>query len=436
MKPEIVESRIPRFVSGGVRRDRGGVDAAPAAWPFWRTIPRFDREYDANDFASAVRAVAGSRSRPLTGLEDYFAGAHGVHFVRSGKESLYLILRALKIPAGSSVGVPLYCCEAVFEAIAAAGYRPLFLDIDLSTYAVSEQCIWRNRDLLDALIVVHTFGYPADLDSIRRSLGERDIPIIEDCAHSLFSGYKGAATGSLTEASFMTFGVHKPAAAGGGGMAVAHDPSIESNLKELVISLESDRALRQIRHALTCWARSFAYHRGVYGALLATVMNGRREADVAGACRGSSSDRYAPMRAARIRDVDQVLIGDRVSAFRASLPALERNTARIRESMSDLPITIPDEPSYGKWNHFMLPARYDSAAQYQAGRRLLLQKRVDTAPLYRNCVRNARKYGYEGGCPKAELAAKTVCTVPHNARLTDEEIEYIVSALRQSAQVS
>jgi dTDP-4-amino-4,6-dideoxygalactose transaminase len=436
MKPEIVENRIPTFVSGGVPCSGAGADAAPRAWPFWKTIPRFDREYHAIDFASAVRAVTGSRSKKLTGLEDYFAGARGVHFSRSGKESLYLILRALKIPAGSRVGVPLYCCEAVFETIAAAGFRPLFLDIDLGNYAVSQQCVRQNREQLDALVVVHTFGYPVDIDRIRESLGGRDIPIIEDCAHSLFSDYKGVPTGSLTEASFMTFGVHKPAAAGGGGMAVVHDSSIESDLKELVISLKPDRPLQQIRHSLTCWARSFAYRRGVYGALLATAMNGRREADAARGGRARSSDNHVSMRAGKIRDVDQVLIGHRVSAFRGSLPALERNTARIRESLRGFPICIPDEPGYGRWNHFMLPARYLSAAQYRAGRRLLLQKRVDTAPLYRNCVRNARKYGYQGGCPQAELAAETVCTVPHYARLTDQEVEYVGSALRQSAQVS
>ncbi len=436
MKPETVESRIPTYVSRVAGRVRAVTAAAAPAWPFWKTIPRFDREYGATEFANAMGTLARPGSNKPTGLENYFANACGVHFARSGKESLYLILRALKIPVGSRVGVPLYCCDAVFEAIATAGYRPFFLDIDLATYAVSEECIWRNRNQLDAMIVVHTFGFPADIDSIRECLGDRAIPIIEDCAHSLFSDYKGVPTGSLTEASFMTFGVHKPAAVGGGGMAVAHDPSIEINLKRLAISLEPDRALQQIRHSLTCWARGFAYRRAVYGALLATGMKSRQEADVTGVGRTSSTVGHVSVRAAKIRDVDRVFIGDRVSAFRASLPALERNAARIRESMRDLPIAIPEEPSYGKWNHFMLPARYASAAQCQAGRKLLLQKRVDTAPLYRNCVRNARKYGYEGGCPQAELGAQTVCTVPHYARLTEQEVDYIVSALRQSAQVS
>jgi dTDP-4-amino-4,6-dideoxygalactose transaminase len=82
----------------------------------------------------------------------------------------------------------------------------------------------------------------------------------------------------------------------------------------------------------------------------------------------------------------------------------------------------------------MLPVRYESAAQCDAGRQFLRHRRVDTSPLYRNCVRNARRYGYRGGCLQAELASQTVCTVPNHEWLSDEEVEHIGAALRMSAK--
>lgn len=188
--------------SHGASEERNEIlGTRPAAnWPFWRTIPRFSREYSTADLAAACVTLVNSSDRDESGLERYFREAESVHFVRSGRESLYLILRALHLRAGSRIGVPLYCCEAVFAAIAAAGHVPVFLDVDLNSYALDEEFLWRHKNELEALVVVHTFGYPANLTRINECLENLDIPVIEDCAHSLFSEYMGSPTGSWTQA--------------------------------------------------------------------------------------------------------------------------------------------------------------------------------------------------------------------------------------------
>jgi perosamine synthetase len=424
----------PAIPPEGAQGDAFVTGRNAAAWPFWKTIPRFGREYSARDLVKALKALADSPNDEATGLETHFPTANSFHFARSGQECLYLILRCLKLRERARVGVPLYCCEAVFAAIAEAGHVPVFLDIDLNSYGFDEECVWSHRNELDALIVVHTFGYPANLTRIQKCLGNRDIPVVEDCAHSLFSDYMGAPTGSWTQASFLTFGVHKPASAGGGGMLVMNNPALADAAAEQSRHLEAESILQEVRHSLLCWARSLSYHRGVYGALLASVLARSRDIEV-GERQWRELQEHRKRRSAwRIRLVDRVLISERVRDFESSQVKLARNTAWIRKFILDTPLATPEEPSYGKWNHFMLPVRYGNSAQCRSGREFLRTKRIDTSPLYRNCVHNARRYGYYGRCPQAELAAETVCTVPNHAWLSDDELRHICITLRRSAE--
>lgn len=402
------------------------------AWPFWKTVPRFIRESTTADFVQSARALWSSEDVP-TGLERYFSTACAVKSVRTGREGLYLILQALGLRGGSRVGVPLYCCDAVFMAIAAAGCIPVFLDIDLGSYSVDADAVWRSREKLDALIVVHTFGYPANLARIQEGLADRDIPVIEDCAHSLFSNYMGMPTGSWTQAAFVTFGPHKPAAAGGGGMLVINNPAIASRIEFSTRWLEKPGHADEIRHAVRTWVRGLGYKRAAYGALLALTSSVKRESRVNEAEHRALTEGYAQLKAFAMRSGDRALIDRRVRGFHASLPALAANCVAIGAAIADTALQTLEEPAHGSWNHFMVPVRFPSEARRESGRRLLRRHRVDTAPLYANCIRNAALYGYRGGCPNAELASRTVCTIPNHAWLSDEEIQHVCDALRLSS---
>jgi len=350
--------------------------------------------------------------------------------VRSGRESLYLILQALGMRRGSRIGVPLYCCDAVFVAIAAAGHHPVFLDVDLNTYGLDEESVWRNRSRLDALIVVHTFGYPVNLGRIQDALGNHDVPVIEDCAHSLFSEYMGVPTGSWTQASFFTFGPHKPAATGGGGLLVVNNPEIASRVEVTCRFLATPRNSEEFKHSLATWMRGLCYERVAYGALLAMSPNATRETRVDETQHRAYIDGFSLIKVRAMRRVDRASLGERVRAFRNSLAVLAENTSEIRAAVHGTRLKVPDEPDYGTWNHFMVPVRFQSEAHRQSGRRFLRRYGVDTSPLYKNCVRNAALYGYRGACRNAERAARTVCTVPNHAWLSKEEMQHLCDALR------
>lgn len=399
-------------------------------WPFWKTIPRFEPEYSFTDFLQAIAALIARNKCETAAFSQFPADCL---FFRNGRECLYAILKALRLRGRGRVGVPLYCCQSVFESIVAAGHVPVFLDVNLDTYSLDLDSLERNKNDLDAVVIVHTFGYPSNLGAIRTCLGARQIPMIEDCAHALLSEYKGGPLGTHTQASFFSFGLHKPAAVGGGGVAVFNDSGLAKSAAEVISVPPAGNRWEELRHMVTCGARALAYKRVIYGALLASPLGRRRDR------RFSLQDKMIESTIqyslAGIRQSDQVLLGGRLVAFREKLPILARNAQRLRAAIQGVPVEMPAEPSHGKWNHFLLPARYRDGKRRTAGCQFLKKHRVDTGPLYQNSVRGAFHFGYSGGCPNAEEAAQTVCTIPHHSWLSDGEIDLIGESVRRSTEV-
>jgi dTDP-4-amino-4,6-dideoxygalactose transaminase len=403
------------------------------AWPFWRTVPRFDREYSIEDLRSAFLTLWRTPQDETDWVQELYSPSFR-QFARSGTECLYTILKLLKLPEPSRIGVPLYCCSAVFEAIVAAGHVPVFLEIDPEFYSLDREFLRKKRNTLDALVLVHVFGYPNDLSLVYDALQGTQIPVIEDCAHSLFSEYRARPLGSCTDAAFLTFGMHKPAAVGGGALLLVNNPDLARQAKHALPRFDAEARMSEFRHSILCLARSFSYHRAAYGALLASPIGNDRDSGKLTPRIGRTDMLAHSFSPAHIRSVDRVLVARKVREFRRKLAALARNTQKICAALSGSAISTLAEPKFGQWNHFLLPARFSSPERREAARRFLIRRRVDTAPLYQNCARNAVRFGYTGDCPQAECVARTIVTVPNHAWLTDDEVEYIAESLFLSAE--
>src|SRR6266566_2425388 len=138
--------------------------------------PRLRVNFDSRDF------VASFGQSCSTGQRDWPPNGYDVFLTTSGRASLYLLLKSIGLRPGSLIGVPLFVCDAVFEAIVRAGHQPVFLDVDPATMIVTPSQLPARRSI-DALVAVHLFGNPVDVESIASHYG---VPVIEDCAHALF----------------------------------------------------------------------------------------------------------------------------------------------------------------------------------------------------------------------------------------------------------
>jgi len=157
-----------------------------------------------------------------------------------GRIALYGLLRALRVGPGSIVVVPGYTCFAVPLAVLVAGAEPLYADIDPETFnmplsAIQAACGRVAQDRVRVIIVQHSYGIPAEAASIVAWARDRDIAVIEDCAHVRGSQYRDPVAGwqelgNLGDAAFFSSHWSKPVTTGLGGWARTSDPKLAAAL--------------------------------------------------------------------------------------------------------------------------------------------------------------------------------------------------------------
>jgi perosamine synthetase len=145
----------------------------------------------------------------------------------SGTSALHLILLAHGIGVGDEVIIPSLTFIATANAVTYSGAKPVFIDSDIETWNIDtnkiESAITNNTK---AIIPVHLYGHPANMDSINKIAKKHNLKVIEDAAEAQGSHYKGRKVGSLGDASTFSFFGNKIITTGEGGMVVTDDPII------------------------------------------------------------------------------------------------------------------------------------------------------------------------------------------------------------------
>jgi len=155
--------------------------------------------------------------------------------VASGTDALTLALHASGVGPGDDVIVPAFTFIATGGAVSALGARPVFADIEPGTFAldparVEERLTPRTR----AIVAVHLFGLPAEMDPILALGARRGIAVIEDNAQSLGASYRGRATGSMGAFGCLSFYPSKNLGAyGDAGMILTASAAATGRLRGL-----------------------------------------------------------------------------------------------------------------------------------------------------------------------------------------------------------
>ncbi len=168
-----------------------------------------------------------------TKIATYVGTPHAVG-VSSGTAGLHLALLALGIGAGDEVIVPSFTFVAVANAVRYVGATPVFADIDAESMNVepasAEAAITaRTR----ALIVVHTFGRPADIPALMAIAARHKLAVIEDACEAIGSEIGGLRVGSLGDAGVFAFYPNKQITTGEGGMVVTRSQEIARRIAAL-----------------------------------------------------------------------------------------------------------------------------------------------------------------------------------------------------------
>ena len=171
-------------------------------------------------------------------FEKEFADYCGTKYcigVGNGLEALHLILQAYEIGEGDEVIVPANTYIATWLAVSHTGAKPVPVEPDEKTYNINptliEQAITKKTK---AIIAVHLYGQPADMDSINVLANKYDLIVIEDAAQAHGAKYKGLRTGSLGNAAGFSFYPGKNLGAlGDGGAVTTNDFVLAEKVKVL-----------------------------------------------------------------------------------------------------------------------------------------------------------------------------------------------------------
>jgi dTDP-4-amino-4,6-dideoxygalactose transaminase len=165
---------------------------------------------------------------------NYCGVAHAVG-TGSGTDALFLALRSLGIGPGDEVITVSHTAVATVAAIIATGATPVLVDVDAASYTIDPARIGeavgpRTR----AILTVHLYGLPADLDAIEMIAKRHRLRLIEDCAQATGARYRDRHVGSVGDvACFSFYPTKNLGAIGDGGMVTTRDAALASRVRRL-----------------------------------------------------------------------------------------------------------------------------------------------------------------------------------------------------------
>jgi len=366
----------------------------PQAFPFLDLRAQFAsiRQETIDAVTRVLESQAFILGEEVDSFEKEIAQFVGCQFVigcASGSDALLLALMALGIGVGDEVVTTPFTFVATGTAIARLGARPVFVDIDPETFNIDTEALEnaitpRTR----AIIPVHLFGLPADMNALKEVSARHGLAVIEDAAQAIGARYLDDLVGQLgTIACFSFFPSKNLGGAGDGGMLTTNDAAYAERLRLLRV------------HG----------NRTKYSSELLGI-NSRLDAMQAAILR------------VKLRHLD-----DWTTARR-------RNAARYRQLFLDAgleqKVKAPEEPagSHHVYNQFVIRAsRRDELQAY------LRARGIPSEIYYPNPLHLQPAFAYlghdDGNFPQSERASREVLALPISPELTEEQQTMVVNAM-------
>lgn len=323
-------------------------------------------------------------------LEESIASYLGVDHaigLASGTDALVLALRALNIGRDDEVIIPAYTFFATAGTVMSVGAKPIFVDIDPITYEINvEQLTDRVTSKTKAIIPVHLYGHPANMDPILEFARAQELKVIEDNAQAFGATYRGKRTGSIGDIGCLSFFPTKNLGAfGDGGMVVTNDSGLAERM----------RMLRT--HG---WKKKYYSEEVGYNSRLDALQ--------------------AAILQAKFPHID-------------SWNEKRREIAqRYNTQLSPLGVIVPTECDWGKHVYHLYVIRSDRRDELQV---FLKQKGIASEvyyPLPPHLSVPCRGYGYrDGDFPHAERASRETLALPLYPELTWAQQNEVVAAVRE-----
>jgi UDP-2-acetamido-2-deoxy-ribo-hexuluronate aminotransferase len=346
-----------------------------------------DREV--GEVMASAQFIGGPKLQKLEqDLCDYTGAAHAIG-CSSGTDALLLALMALDVKPGDEVITTPFTFIATAEVIAFLGAKPVFVDIDETTYNIDAGLIEdAMNERTKAILPVSLYGQCADMDAVNAIAAKHGMPVIEDACQSFGAAYKGKKSCNLSTIGCTSFFPSKPLGCyGDGGAVFTNDETLAQKIRMLLNHGQNER-----------YKHKYIGINGRLDAIQAAVLNVKlahfeEEVDARGRIGRAYGEKLAGSRV-----VTPAVMDDRTSVY-AQYSVRVKERERVAKALNDkgIPTAV----------HYPMPLHLQEAFA---------------------------NLGYKhGDFPIAERISEEIMSLPMSPYLTEEQQDFIVAALKENA---
>jgi perosamine synthetase len=300
----------------------------------------------------------------------------------NGTAALQTALVAAGIGKGDTVLTTPFSFVASANAARLCGADVVFADINPETYNLSPESVKEvaQETEIDALIAVHLYGLPAEMDELHEIADANDAVLIEDAAQAHGAAYDGERVGALGDVACFSFYPTKNMTTAEGGMLTTNDDDI------------AERARRFVNHG-----RTESYEHAEVGHNL------------------------------RLTSIGAAIGREQLSRLADFNERRRHNAARLTEGLAETEFVTPTEPANRRHVYHQYTIRADDREAVQT---YLDDHDIGSGVYYPKCIHEQLAYaGYEGTYPHAEQAAAEVLSLPVHPNVSDADIDRIIEVL-------
>ena len=327
------------------------------------------------------------------GWARYVGMDHGVS-VANGTVALELAMAALNLPPQSEVILPSFTIISCAQAVIRAGCVPVAVDCEPDTWCLdAEQAARAVTPRTKAVMPVHIYGHPVDMDPLKELAQRHGLVIVEDAAEAHGAKYKGVSCGGLGHVSCFSFYANKIVTTGEGGMVLTSDPKLAQRLRYMRNLCFNEKT--------RFWHEDLGFNYRL-------------------------TNLQAAVGLAQMERIEKFLAGKREMA------------KAYNEGLKDLPLQLPVQKTWAENVYWMYGVVLDDAVAFEAKELAdrLAEQGVQTRPFFRGLHEQPvlRRMGFFNNLklPVTERISRRGLYLPSGQALTEEQINRVIGAVRRA----
>ena len=317
-----------------------------------------------------------------------YVGSPYATTVCNGTAALHLALLSIGLKPGDEVIVPTFTYIASVNAITYVGATPVFCEINKETWQLDPEDVQKRiTSKTKAILAVHLYGHPCDMDKLVAISQKNNLFVIEDCAEAIGSKFNNKHVGTFGHVSTFSFYGNKTITTGEGGMVITSDPKIYNFIKKA-----KGQGLSEAREY---WHDSIGYNYRMTNICCAIGL-------------------------AQLEKIDEILIRKREIAHRYAC------------NFENYPITFHKESVPYFHSYWICSVLLPSSQKCLTARSLLNNNSVETRPLFPPIHLMPIYEGSSGDYAISEDIAERGFNLPSYPELTLDQVDYISSLVIQA----